>query len=188
MHPEPKLAGKKGGKIPALLIYGALIAGRDQQPSKQSPNDFGLSDFERPISPKLFVLLVPEGGRTPHDRKGRRILSPRRGQKPSTRRILPSSWISFPFHNLLMGGARQAREQPVLFSSLTIEPTPDASQSSVLRLRDRALDLGTARRVRVSRSSHLTRVFSTHSGTTLLRRAEQFPPIAERATFTTAAV
>jgi hypothetical protein len=56
--------GEKGGKMPALLIYGALIASRDQQPA----NDFGLSDFERPISLKLFVLLVPEGG-DPHGHK-----------------------------------------------------------------------------------------------------------------------
>jgi hypothetical protein len=39
---------------------------RKQQPSKQPPNDFGLSDFERPIQYKFFVLLCP-GGANPHD-------------------------------------------------------------------------------------------------------------------------
>jgi hypothetical protein len=38
---------------------------RNQQPSEQPPNDFGLSDFERPIQFKPFVLLVPGGGVEP---------------------------------------------------------------------------------------------------------------------------
>jgi hypothetical protein len=57
----------------ASCSRGATVA--TKQPSKQPQNDFGLSDFERPIQSKLFILLVPGGGSNPHDRKGRRILS-----------------------------------------------------------------------------------------------------------------
>jgi hypothetical protein len=34
---------------------------------QQPPNDSGLSDFERPIQHKFFVLLVPGGGSNPYD-------------------------------------------------------------------------------------------------------------------------
>ena len=47
---------------PALL---AAHHHRNQQPSEQPPNDLGLSDFERPIQFKLFILLVPGGGVEP---------------------------------------------------------------------------------------------------------------------------
>ena len=56
-----------------------------QQPSKQPPNDFGLSDFERPIQSKLFVLLVPGGGVEPPRGCPRRILSPLRLPVPPSR-------------------------------------------------------------------------------------------------------
>jgi len=38
------------------------------QPTEQPPNDFGFSDFERPIQLKLLSLLVPGGGVEPQPR------------------------------------------------------------------------------------------------------------------------
>ncbi len=50
-------------------VFGFLFAvshRRNQQPSKQPPNDFGLSAFERPIQTNLFIIFgAGRGGRTP---------------------------------------------------------------------------------------------------------------------------
>ena len=47
------------------LVLPSTRHGENQQPSEQPPNDFGLSDFERPIQSKSFVLMVPGGGVEP---------------------------------------------------------------------------------------------------------------------------
>ena len=59
----------------SLSLLGVPTVGI-QQPPEQPPNDFGLSDFERPIQSKLFDLLVPGGGVEPPRPCDRRILSP----------------------------------------------------------------------------------------------------------------
>jgi hypothetical protein len=72
--------------IPRLFCF--LFAAshcRNQQPPEQPPNDFGLSDFERPFQFKLFVLLVPGGGVEPPRPCDRRILSPLRLPVPPSR-------------------------------------------------------------------------------------------------------
>ena len=90
VHADEVSVGRRGGKRRSVAEKLAIVQltmepgaytrqyARIWTVAWSSTRDFGLSDFERPIQSKLFVLLVPGEGANPHDRKARRILGPPR--------------------------------------------------------------------------------------------------------------
>src|SRR5580698_726142 len=73
---------------------------KNQQPSEQPPNDFGLSFSERPFQCNSLILLVPGGGVEPPRGCPRRILSPLRLPVPPSRPCTSKCalWNNVPHH------------------------------------------------------------------------------------------